>query len=305
MDTFDALRAYVRIVELGSFSAAARDLGLRQPTVSKWIAALEDRLAAQLLDRTTRTLRVTEPGQLFYQRARALLAAWAGAQAETRGEPRALAGRLRVSAPVVFGERFVAPIAPALLRSHPRLELELQLSDRYVDLVEEGVDLAIRVGTPVDSSYRARTLASTPRRLVAAPSYLERFGAPVRPAALTRHACLLHRGLNNRQTWVFTRAGRRHRADVTGRFAANNSAALLTVARAGGGVALLASWLVDPAIERGELVQLLPDYALPPAPIQALMASTRHVHPRVRLLVDALQLELRRALGLADQRVIP
>lgn len=297
MDRIDALRAYTRIVELGSFSAAARDLGLRQPTISKWIAALEDQLATQLLDRTTRTLRVTEPGQLFYQQAQALLAVWEGALADARGGPRELAGRLRVSAPVVFGERYVAPALPALLRQSPALELELELSDRYVDLASEGVDLAIRVGAPVDSSYRARTLASAPRRLVAAPRYLERCGVPASPAALSHHACLLHRGLDTHQTWVFTRAGRPHRARVSGRVAANNSAVLLTLARAGEGVALLASWLVDDAIARGELTTLLPEYELPPAPIQALLASTRHVHPRARLFIEALRGPLLAALS--------
>lgn len=289
MDRFEGLRAYIRIVELGTFTAAARDLRIRQATVSRWIAELEDELGVQLLDRTTRTVRMTRAGARFYDQAKALLGMWEDAASAARREHGEVAGRLRVSAPVVFGRRFLSPNLGEFLSAHPELELEVQFSDRYIDLVEEGVDVALRVGTPVDSDYRARTLITTPRRLVAAPDYIKRSPVIRHPRDLTQHMCLLHSGLDNRVTWRFSRDEELHRVDVSGRFRANHSETLLELARQGHGVALLASWLVDDAIGRGELEELLPEYRAPAAPIQALFASKRHTPSNVDAFIVFLQ----------------
>jgi len=282
------MHAYVRLVERGSFTAVAQELRVRQSTVSKWIAALEEELGAQLVERTTRALRVTEPGELFYERAKAILGAYEDATAELVASEPAIRGRLRVSLPVVFGRLFVVPELPALLRRHPSLEVELVFSDRYVSLAREGIDVALRVGTPEPSSLRARTLGATGRRLVASPGYVKRRGSPRRPADLGEHECLLHSGLTTGDVWRFRRGQRSHRAKVEGRFAANHSDALRAMARAGLGVALLATWLVDADLRRGRLVELLPGYDAPTAPVQALMPPTRFVHPRVRAFVDHL-----------------
>jgi len=297
MDHFDALRAYVRLVELGSFTDVAKEEQVTQPTVSKWIAALEDELGVQLLDRTTRRVRVTAAGEAFHQRALEVLGAWEEAVGATRGQHAKAEGRLRVSVPVVFGERFVAPLLSSFLSEHPAIELDLRFSDRYVDLVSEGVDVAVRVGRPVDSSYRARLLAETPRRLVASPAFLERHAPPENLAALGELPCLLHTELGSFQSWELKK-GEGHTIAVTvqGRVSANHSATLAKLAIAGHGVALLASWLVDDAIADGRLVRLLPDYEPPPAPIQALMASTRHV-PSVRAFVEHLAEGLSAELG--------
>ncbi len=294
MDHFEALRAYVRLVELGSFTAVAKEQQVTQPTVSKWVAALEDELGVQLLDRTTRGVRVTPAGEAFQQRALEVLGAWEEAVGATRGQHAKAQGRLRVSVPVVFGDRFIAPLMPSFLSEHPGVELDLRFSDRYVDLVSDGVDVAIRVGRPVDSSYRARVLADTPRRLVASPAFVESHGAPDSLGALAELPCLLHSGLGTQQSWELAKDGATRSVSVQGRISANHSATLAKLAVAGHGVALLASWLVDDALADGRLVRLLPDHEPPRAPIQALMASTRHVPSRVRAFVDHL------AEGLAD-----
>ena len=289
MDRFEGLRAYVRIVELGTFTAAAKDLRIRQATVSRWIAELEDELGVQLLDRTTRTVRMTHAGERFYDRARALLGMWEEATAAAREEHEEVSGRLRVSVPVVFGQRFLTPNLGKFLSKYPGLELEMQFSDRYIDLVEEGVDVALRVGTPIDSDYRARTLATTPRRIVAAPGYLAA-AAPIRhPQDLAKHVCLLHSGLDNRVTWRFSRDEESFRVEVGGRFRANHSETLLSLARQGHGIVLLASWLVDDAIERGELIEVIQEYRAPSAPIQALFASKRHTPGNVEVFIGYLQ----------------
>lgn len=298
MDRLDAMRAFVRLVELGTFSSVADELRIKQSTVSKWLATLEEELGTQLVERTTRKLRITESGERFYARAQDILAAFEEASAELQNASIEAKGRLRVSVPVVFGRLFVVPHLPKLLKRHPGLDLELVFADRYVNLVDEGIDVAIRVGKPVDSSFKARTLGSTARHLVAAPKYLETHGTPAHPRDLLSHESLLHTGLAG-DTWTFEQNGKTTRAKVRGRFSANNSEALLVMAEQGLGIALLASWLVAPALKRGRLVPLLSDYRLPPAPIMVVMPPNRFTHPRVRVFVDFMHSALQGRLDLS------
>ncbi len=289
MDRLDAMLAYVRLVELGSFSKVGLELRVKQSTVSKWIASLETQLHTQLIERTSRSQRLTEAGQLFYERAKDILASYEELEAQLQRRSPVLSGRIRVNAPVVFGRLYLLPHLGHFLREHPSLEVELVLEDRYIQLLEEGIDLAIRVGKPVDSSLRSKTLATTPRRLVAAPRYLEEFGEPTDPKELKHHNCLLHSGLHSRTVWQFSQGNKKFQTPVSGRFSANNSEALLTLAKEGLGVALLASWLVDDEIAEGHLTMLLPDYSLPMAPIQALLPPSRQIHPRVRAFLNFLE----------------
>ncbi len=298
MDRLEVMQAYVRLVELGSFSAVAAELRVQQSTISKWIAALEEELGATLVERTTRQRRVTEAGQLCYDRARELLAGYEDLQASISARGGGdLEGRLRVSVPVVFGRLFVLPLCAAFMERHRRLEVELIFDDRYVKLLEGGFDVAVRVGRPLDSSYRARQLAETDRVLVCAPGYLEGRRRPRRPSDLEAHECLRHSGLDTPAIWQFRRAGKDQRATVRGRFAANNSEAVLELAREGLGVALLARWLVAPSLADGSLVALLRGYRAPPAPIQALLPPSGHLHPRVRAFVEHLAEELPRRVA--------
>lgn len=292
MDRMEVMRALVRVVELGTFSAAAEELRVKQSTVSKRIAALEEELGVQLIERTTRTRRVTEAGDALYRRARAIVAAYDDAIAEAKARTPEPRGRLKVSLPVVFGRRFVVPHLDAFLRRYPQIELELRFADRYVHLIDDAIDVAIRVGIPVDSSFRALKLASTGRSLVASPEHLAKTSAPEHPHDLRDHACLLHSGLSDGAVWTFTPRegeGGPVRASVRGRFAADNSDALLQLACAGHGVALLADWLVRDALADGALVALLPTWEAPPAPIRAVLPPGPHVAPTARAFIDALR----------------
>lgn len=297
MDRLDAMRAFVRTVELGTLSGAASDLRVKQSTVSRWIATLEEELGADLLERTTRRQRVTEAGHVFYDRAREILTSYDEVSATLGAQDPEPRGRLRVSLPVVFGRLHVMPHLGRFLLRYPSVELEVRCTDRYVNLVDDGIDVAVRVGVPVDSTLRGRTLASTPRVLVASPGYLSRRGEPRRAADLTEHECLLHTGLGARASWTLEGPDRSHRVRVQGRFAADNSDALGAVARSGGGIAMLAHWLVEDDLRRGRLVQVLPKLGLPPAPIQALTPPNRVVHPRVRAFVEYMGEVLGRTIG--------
>ncbi|MGE0789565.1 MAG: LysR substrate-binding domain-containing protein [Sandaracinaceae bacterium] len=289
MDQLRALRAFVRLVELETFSAAADALRVKQSTVSKWIAGLEEELGVRLIDRTTRSMRVTEAGQRFYRRASAMIHDYEGAVAEAREDAAALRGRIRLSVPVVFGQRFIAPLVTEFVTRHEGIELELLFSDRYVSLVEEGYDVAIRVGIPVDSTLRSHALGEGRRRLVASPTYLARHGTPSTPRDLERHQCLVHTERSTRAAWTFTRGKKTCHVQVGGRVAANHSVFTLHLAEAGLGIALLASWLTDGPIRSGALVPLLPDYQTPLASVRALTAPGRHTAPRVRALIDHLR----------------
>ena len=289
MDRIEAMEAFVRLVELGNFSKVAKELRIKQSTVSKWMAKLEKQLHVQLIERTSRSVRITDAGQLFYHHSREILATFEDTQAQLQKVSTELRGRLKVSVPVVFGRLFITPYISAFMHLHPGLELELVFNDSYVRMLEEGFDVAIRVGIPEDSSLRCTTLARTPRRVVASPDYLERYGIPIAPLMLEEHCCLLHTGVRTRVVWAFSEGERTIKASVSGRIAANNSEALLTMAREGLGVSLLASWLVDDDLRSGRLVPILEKYTLPSAPVQALTLATKYTHPRVRVFLDWLK----------------
>lgn len=289
MDRLDAMRLFTRLAERGSFSAAARDLKIKQSTASKWVAELEAELGANLVERTTRSVRITEDGQRLLARARDVLAAFdeLSAEFEERSpEPR---GRVRVSIPVVFGRLFVVPAVGDFLDRHPEVSVELVMNDRYVNLVDEGFDLALRVGVPTDTSARGRKLAESRRVLVAAPAYLRGRPRPKAPDDLRHHECLVHGDASSSAVWRFGRhPARSVPVPVRGRFAANNSEAVLLMARQGLGVALLADWLVSEDLEHGRLVPLLDRFATPPAPVFALSPPGRFSSSTVRALTEHL-----------------
>ena len=297
MDQLTALKAYSRLVELESFSAVAEELRVKQSTVSKWIAALEEALGVRLVDRTTRSLHVTEAGRRFYQRASVIVSDYEAAVGEVREEAAALRGRIRMSVPVVFGQRFIGPAVTDFLLQHERIEFELIFGDRYVNLVEEGYALAIRVGVPVDSALSSHSLGEGRRHLVAAPSYLARHGTPHKPTDLEGHQCLVHTERSTWAAWTFKRGKKSQQIRVGGRASANHSEATLHMAKAGLGIALLASWLVEPELEHGSLVPLLRDYEPPSAPVRALTPPGRLLVPRVRALIEHLRVTLAPALS--------
>lgn len=295
VDRIDAIRLFLRLAERGSFSTAAKDLRIKQSTASKWLAELEAQLGAALIGRTTRRLHLTEAGRRFQARAAEVLAAFETMTSEMQDASPEPTGRIRVSLPVVFGERFIVPLLIEFLHKFPKVEAELALNDRYVNLVEEGFDAAVRIGTPVDTSARARKLAETRRCVVAAPDYLRAHGRPATPRELATHQCILFRNATADATWRFRQARSEEVAvSVRGRTAADNSAAILQMARSGLGIALLADWLVDDDLRAGTLVSLLPEYDPPPAPIYALTPSGRYTTVPVRMLIDHLASALAR-----------
>ncbi|MEM6292363.1 MAG: LysR family transcriptional regulator [Myxococcota bacterium] len=288
MDRISVLRAFTRLVERGSFTAVADELRVKQSTVSKWLRGLEDELGVQLVDRTTRAVHITDAGRRFYDKALTVLAAYDDALEVLAPSDDVLRGRLRVSVPEVFGRLYVVPQVTRFVRRHKELELDLTFADQYVSLVEQGFDVAIRVGRAVDSTLQAHPLASTERVLVASPGYLKQHGAPSSPKALREHACLTHSGALG-DAWSFLRGGRTQRVSVRGRVSTNNSEAALALARSGLGLCLLATWLVDADLRSGRLVPVLEAYEAPPAPIRALTPPGRRVPTRVRAFIEHLR----------------
>lgn len=214
---------------------------------------------------------------------------WDAALADVRSAESSLSGRLRVNVPVVFGRRFVVPVVAELLTRHPRLAVDLVFDDRYVNPVDQGFDVVVRIGVPVDSSLTSHSLGQSTRTLAAAPSYIAAHGKPKAPRDLARHQCLVHTELGASAVWSFKKSGKSHRASVRGRISADNSEATLALARAGHGICLLASWLLQDDVRDGTLVPLLSGYAPPLAPIRALTPPGRQVPPRVRTFIQALR----------------
>ncbi|MGI4953979.1 MAG: LysR family transcriptional regulator [Janthinobacterium lividum] len=289
MDRFTQLAAFVQTVNRGSQAAAARSLGVTPAMVGRYIAALENRLGTRLLNRTTATQSPTEAGLALHARATAILDQLDTAEhdaATTQAEPH---GALRVNAPMVFGARYLAAAIAEFGARHPAIRTELVLDDRVVDLVEEGYDLAIRIGRLPDSSLVARRLAPCRTLLCAAPAYLARHGAPTHPAQLRHHNCLLYAYAAALGAWTLTGPdGQQLQQPIAGNLVANNGDALLEAAIAGAGIVLQPTFIAAPALRNGSLVPVLPGWHLPPLAIHAIYPSSRHLAPKVRRLVDDL-----------------
>ena len=289
MDPLDGLRTFAAVAESGGFSAAAARLRATRGVVSKRLAALERQLGVQLLQRTTRRVALTEAGHAFHRKATQILAAYDEARTEIgelQGGPR---GTLKVSAPMSFGIRYLAPVIGPFMAECGELKIELALNDRSVDLLEEGFDVGIRIGALRDSSLVARRLAPVAQLLCAAPAYLERHGAPRRPADLERHRCLHYGHASGGTRWRF--AGARGSAAITVQpvLTANNGDVLRQVALDGGGIAMLPDFLVGPDVTAGRLVALLPAWRTPEAAVQAVWPAGRIMTAKLRRFVDFLR----------------
>ncbi len=289
MDRLTALEVFVKVVESQSFAAAARQLGLSPAMASKHIQALEERLGARLLNRTTRRLSLTEVGRGYYERSRQVLADLEDADRAAGDLQRAPRGRLKVNAPFSFGIRHVGPAVAAYLATYPEVSIDLDLNDRYVDILAEGVDLALRVGRLSDSSLIARRLA--PIRLVAfaSPAYLARHGTPRTPQELAAHNCLLYTYAATADEWRFIGPdGADAVVRVSGRLAANNGDVLLAAAVDGLGIALGPTFIAGEHVQAGKLVTLLPGYAPPEVALYAVYPPGRHLSAKLRSFVDFL-----------------
>jgi DNA-binding transcriptional LysR family regulator len=285
---FDTILAFVRVSETGSFSEAARRLGLSKSMISRQVSALEADLGVRLLHRTTRSLSPTEAGRAYLERCQRILADLDEANllvSHLQAVPR---GRLRVSAPLSFGIGHLSECLPDFLARYPEIELEMGFTDRHVDLVEEGWDLAVRIGRLADSSLIVRRLAPVRRLAAASPAYLERRGTPRHPEDLSGHDCLTHGG-RVQSEWRFAgEDGKPLQVEVRGRFLADNGDVLRDMALAGLGVVLLPSFFLGDGIRAGKLVPLLERYVPLDSSLNAVYPHGRHLSPKVRAFVDHL-----------------
>lgn len=283
------MTAFVRAVESGGFSSAARDLGLTPSAISKLVTRLEDRLGVRLLNRTTRRLALTAEGEAYFQRSQRILADIEEAENEVarfRAQPK---GLLRVNVGTAFGMHQLAPALPEFLARHPELRVELTVTDRVVDLLEEGADVGIRLGTLADSSLVARRICELERVVCASPAYLRAHGIPTRADDLLRHNCLSISYSAALRRWPFANGeGVRH-VEVSGNVSANTAEALLQLALLGVGIIRLSDAIVGEAIHDGRLVPLLQDvHHAEPLPLHAVYPQGRHRSPRVATMIDFL-----------------
>jgi DNA-binding transcriptional LysR family regulator len=288
MDQLAALRALRKVVELGSFTAAAEALGLSHTAISRQIAQLEARLGAQLLNRTTRRFALTEAGKQYYEACKQILDALDEADRAVSQHHARPAGTLRINAPMAFGTLELAEWLPDFLARYPELQVDLVCNDRIVDLIEDGFDVALRLTRELpDSTLVARRLATSDVLLVASPDYLARHGEPHTPQDLLAHNCMTYTQVLRPQDWTFIGAdGVAQTVAVRGAMQANTGIALRTAALRGLGIATTASFIVHEDLKAGRLVKLLPGYTLKPRELYALYPHNRHLSPKVRAFVD-------------------
>ena len=295
---FDGIEVFVRVARAGSFSAAARDLDQTPSAVSKQIGRLEDRLGARLFDRTTRRVRLTEVGAAFFERCARIVSEMDEAEravSHSYGTPR---GTLRLNAPVVFARLHVVPLLAEFLAAYPEVRIDVTFNDRFVDLLEEGVDVAIRIGELVDSSLIARRLALNRRVVCGAPPYFERNGFPERPADLAGHNCLVYTYRASRNDWRLVCANEKGREGqevvrVSGNLETNNAEVIHGAMLNGAGLGLLPLWLVGEDLRTGRLVRALPDYHGADSAVYVVYPPGRHLSPKVRCFIDFLAERLR------------
>jgi len=285
MDRLAALEVFVGVVDAGSFSAVARRRGVGQPAVSKAVVQLEDWLGVSLLLRSTRSVVPTEAGRLFYERAKRTIEEADEAVIAARGSACAISGKLRVSTSVCFGRLHVIPNLSVFLAEHPGLELELVLDDRLVDLVNEGIDVALRTGAMPDSNMTARRIAQGRSLVVATPAYLQRHGVPRSPGELAHHqAIILTRG-GGRDSFTFRKAEAEVFVSLQGRLKVTQAEGLREAVTCDLGLAVAVEWLFSPELKSGQVVSILQDWSLPPVSLSAVYPTGRHAAAKARAFV--------------------
>ena len=290
MDRLAQIESFVAVVAKGSLTAAARAEGVAPAIIGRRLGALEQRLGVKLLLRTTRRLTLTHEGSAFLESCQRLLAELANAEASVSAGGVKASGHLRITAPAGFGRRHVAPLVPRFIERHPEVSVSLNLSDRVVDIVNEGVDCAVRVGDLPDSSLVSVRLADNRRLCVATPSYLASAGTPQHPADLERHQCLtLSSDASQTRGWAFVIDGEPVYLRPRGRLDCSDGQVLRDWCRAGLGIAWRSTWEVEDEIASGALLSLLEDFRAPPNGIYAVFAQRKHLALRVRLWIDFLK----------------
>jgi len=286
MEGFGAIPVFVAVVENGGFSAAARTLGISKSAVSKRINQLEAHLGVRLLHRTTRKLSLTEAGERYFEHAAQALTAAGQAEdavTELQGEPQ---GNLKISSPMSFGRLHVAPLIPKLLQRYPKLQIDLVMDDRKVDLVAGGFDVAIQAGNLPASTLIARKLAPVRQVLCASPDYIDRYDRPGTPAELSSHNCLLYSYSSDANEWTLIGEGGPETVTVSGSYQVNNSEALLEALREGIGIGRLPTFVAGPDLKTGRLVKLFESYSLPDFTLYAVFPERQYLPAKVRAFLD-------------------
>ena len=288
MDRLDAMHLFVRVAETGSFSGVAQQLGVARSVVTRQIAALEAHLGVKLMARSTRRLALTASGTAYLEKCRVILNLVEVAEADVAEERATPRGRIRVSVPLSFGLKRVAPLLLDFLRRYPEVGLDMDYSDRRVNLIEEGIDLSIRIARRLEAGDVARRIGSGRMLVVAAPDYLARHGRPQHPAELAHHECLGYTAGNGSLAWQFLVDGQIESFPVRSRISANNGDVLTEAAAQGLGITCQPDFIADIFIAAGRVEAILADFPLPELGIYAVLPSNRHIPHRVRVLMDFL-----------------
>lgn len=286
MDYLTSLRCFVAVAESGSFTVASEQLALSRAMASKHVMDLEAHLGLRLLNRTTRSVSLTDAGGTYFERGKDILAALEEAEREVTSQAAEPVGRLRISAPLSFGITSVSPLVASFATAHPRIAIDLVLNDRFVDLVDEGFDVAIRIGRLADSSMIARRLAVTRSMICASPDYLARHGRPRAPADLLGHECLHYSYASGGNVWTFHGPQGEESLRMLGRIACNNGDALGQFAAAGAGVAIGPDFIMAPLVKSGAVEEILRDYARQELGIYIVHPSQRHMPLKLRAFID-------------------
>jgi DNA-binding transcriptional LysR family regulator len=301
MNRFAAMEAFVRVMETGSFSGAARQLQVGQPAVSKLIAQLEDRLGVRLLLRSTHGLTPTEAGQSFYERAKRSLEEADEADLAARGAAATLTGRLRISAAVTFAQLHIVPKLSIFLAQHPKLDVEVVLDDRNIDLVGERIDVALRMGTLTDPTLTVRRLARCRRLVLGSPAYLAWAGEPSTPGELVAHESVIYDQGGGGSVWTFRQGGVETSVTVSGRMRVTAAEGVRAAVLAGMGLAIASEWMFEPELRQGTVRAVLPDWELPPMDLWAVFPSGRRASAKARAFISFIQGQLA-TLGLPSSQ---
>ena len=293
MDRIAHYQAFVAVVEKGSLTAAARGLGRSLQSVSRSLAAVERELGVELVRRTTRRSRPTDAGLALYRRLSAALAEIDAAKEETANRQWEPSGFLRITSSTAFAPLYIVPAAGAFLAAHPKVGIELGVSDRYVDLVSEAFDLAVRIGELPDSSLKAKRLANLRRVVFAAPDYFAKHGRPRRPHELVNHECIVRTAARQGNAWPFQVDGRRQTVRVAGRFRTSGAVAANEAAAQGLGIGNAPLWQVRPLVDRGAVELALTRFEPPPVPIHAVWPATKVLAAKTQLFIDLLTAHLK------------
>jgi DNA-binding transcriptional LysR family regulator len=288
MDRLTAMETFVHVVETGSFSAAAKRMGIGQPAVSKGIAQLEARLAVSLLMRSTRGLTPTEAGLVFFEKAKRAVDEANGADDAARGAGNGLSGNLRISAGVTLSRLHIIPNLGPFLEQHPGLNVDVVLDDRLLNLVEEGIDVALRIGNLSDSGLTARKIGQSPSRVFGTPAYFERYGEPHTPADLLHHQAVIY-SLSESTCWPFSQGAHQYPIVADGRLRVTSSEGIRAGVLAHHGVAMTAEWMFAPEIASGEVKAVLTDWELPPRDLWAVTPTGRMASAKARAFIEYVE----------------